>query len=281
MARILQVAVAQVEPLPVDAPVEEFAVLVEQARFAGADLVVFPELHLFGDLRGQRRRAEPLDGPRIRGLSEVAARAGVWLVPGSVAERGADGELYNTAVVFAPDGSLVASYRKCFPWRPYEPHRPGSTFTVFDIPGIGRLGLSICYDTWFPEVARQLAWLGAEVIITPTRTTTVDRAQELVLTRAHAIVNQVFVVSANVAAPTGTGQSMIVDPEGRVRVSAGRPAEVLTDVLDLDEVRKVREHGTAGLNRMWYQFTAADRPLELPVYQGKIDPTTWKGDTER
>jgi predicted amidohydrolase len=126
-------------------------------------------------------------------------------------------------------------------------------------------------------VSRQLAWLGAEVIINPVQTTTSDRAQELVLARANAIVNQVFVISVNAAAPLGVGRSLIVDPEGRVRVQADEAtAAVLTDVLDLDEVTRVRRFGTAGLNRMWDQFTDADEPLELPVYQGRIDPARWK-----
>jgi hypothetical protein len=148
---------------------------------------------------------------------------------------------------------------------------------VFDLPDVGRLGFSICYDAWFPEVSRQLAWMGAEVIISPVLTTTCDRAQELVLARANAIVNQVYVISVNAAAPVGVGRSLIVDPEGRVRVEADdSTATVLTDVLDLDEVTRVRQYGTAGLNRMWDQFTEADAPLELPLYQGRIDPLRWK-----
>ncbi|MBX6384205.1 MAG: carbon-nitrogen hydrolase family protein, partial [Microbispora sp.] len=149
-------------------------------------------------------------------------------------------------------------------------------FVVADLPGVGRIGLSVCYDAWFPEVARHLAWLGAEVIVNPVMTTTADRAQELVLARANAIANQVFVVSVNTAAPVGTGRSLVADPEGRVRVEAGEAATVLTDVIDLDDVTRVRRHGTAGLNRVWSQFTDADPPLELPLYQGRIDPGRWK-----
>ncbi|MFD0474100.1 carbon-nitrogen hydrolase family protein [Nonomuraea thailandensis] len=190
-------------------------------------------------------------------------------------ERGADGALYNTALILSPEGRLAASYRKVFPWRPYEPYRPGDRFVVADLPGFGRVGLAICYDAWFPEVARHLAWMGAEVIVNPVMTTTADREQELVLARANAIVNQVFVVGVNTAAPTGTGRSLVVDPEGRVRVTAGEAATVLTDVPDLDDVTRVRRHGTAGLNRVWSQFTDADQPLELPLYQGRIDPGRW------
>ena len=263
MSRSLPIALVQAEPA---ADIDEFAAHATSVvhRFPGTGLVVYPELHLGDDLE----RAEPLGGPTIKALAELAGDLGIWLVPGTLCERTPEG-VHNTAVVFSPEGRLAAAYRKCFPWRPYEPYLPGNEFTVFDLPGIGRAGLSICYDTWFPEVTRQLAWQGAEFVITPTKTTTSDRAQELVLSRANAIANQIFVLSVNAAAP-GVGQSLVVDPEGRVRVDAGRAAEVLTDVIDLDDVTRVRQYGTAGLNRMWHQHRDGDPVLELPVYQGRM-----------
>lgn len=283
MVRALPVAVLQQPPLPVAGAVERFTADAWDvlARFPRTRMVICPELHLFGvgSEAELRDAAEPLTGPRVKALGELAAELGVWLLPGTVCESdpGVPGAVYNTALAFSPEGRLVASYRKIFPWRPYEIFTPGETFVVFDVPGIGRFGFSICYDAWFPEVARHVAWMGAEVIVNPTRTTTSDRAQELVLARANAIVNQVFVISANAAAPLGVGCSLIVDPEGRVRVTTDEAsATVLTDVLDLDEVTRVREFGTAGLNRMWNQFEAGDPALELPLYAGRIDPTRWR-----
>ena len=67
-------------------------------------------------------------------------------------------------VVLSPAGELVASYRKCFPWQPYETSRPGTRTVCFDIDGIGRFGLAICHDGAFPEIFRSLAWQGAEAI---------------------------------------------------------------------------------------------------------------------
>jgi predicted amidohydrolase len=283
MARTLPVAIVQESPIQVTDSVSRFAGAVQTllARFPQTRLVAYPELHLFGvgSEAELREAGEPLSGPRVKALAELAGDLGIWLLPGSLCEvdDSAPGAVFNTAVAFSPEGRLAASYRKIFPWRPYEIFRPGGQFVVFDVPDVGRLGFSICYDAWFPEVSRQLAWMGAEVIINPVQTTTSDRAQELVLARANAIVNQVFVVSVNAAAPVGVGRSLVVDPEGRVRVEADDPtATVLTDVLDLDEVTRVRQYGTAGLNRMWDQFTDADAPLELPLYQGRIDPARWK-----
>jgi predicted amidohydrolase len=275
MSRSLPIALVQAEPQSSGADVDEFAADVTAVlrRFPETRLVVYPELHLYGG-KGEEQLAEPLTGPRATALATLAGDLDVWLVPGTLCERAPDHGTYNTAAVFSPDGRLAAAYRKCFPWRPYEKFVPGSEFVVFDMPGIGRAGLSICYDAWFPEVTRQLAWQGAEFVITPTRTTTSDRAQEIVLTRANAIVNQIYVLSLNAAAP-GVGQSLVVDPEGRVRVDAGRTAEVLTDVIDLDDVTRVRRYGTAGLNRMWSQFQDGDPVLELPVYDGRISPDRW------
>jgi formamidase len=71
---------------------------------------------------------------------------GRWLLPGTLYVRSAEGDIYNTTVLLSPDGDVPASYRKMFPWRPYEVCRPGDRFVV-DIPERGRIGLSICYDT--------------------------------------------------------------------------------------------------------------------------------------
>ncbi|TFD23438.1 carbon-nitrogen hydrolase family protein [Cryobacterium sp. TMS1-13-1] len=245
---------------------------------------MFPELHLFGtepaglEIRNDRLRASavPLDGDLIAALGAIARRAGVWLLPGSICERGSAGELFNTAVVFSPQGDLVASYRKIFPWRPYEPHEPGDRFVVFDAPGIGRFGLSICYDAWFPEVTRHLAWLGAEVVLNIVKTTTPDRVQEVVLAQANSIVNQTFTVSVNCAGPVGEGRSLLVDPEGTILATSTDAAPtVLVRTLELDHVTRVRQHGTAGTNRMWEQFLPTDAPLDLPLYSGRIDPNRW------
>ncbi|WP_028938144.1 carbon-nitrogen hydrolase family protein [Pseudonocardia spinosispora] len=285
MSRPLPVALVQESSIPIDAPPDRFTGDVERllAKFPQTRLVIYPELHLLDHIDDEQLRdaAEPIDGPRLTRLAELAGDLGIWLVPGSVCESDADhpGAVFNTTVALSPQGKLVASYRKIFPWRPYEMFEPGDRFVVFDIPEAGRFGFSICYDAWFPELARHLAWMGAEAIINPVMTTTSDRAQELVLARANAIVNQVYVLSVNAAGPRGVGQSLIVDPEGRVRVQTGGPhPEVLTDVLDLDDVTRVRRFGTAGLNRMWSQFRESDATLELPLYEGRITPSRWNPD---
>ena len=223
-------------------------------------LLLLPELHLSAppplleDARGYMEAvAVEIPGPLTETLGEIARENGLWLVPGSVWERGEGDDVHNTALAFSPDGELVARYRKVFPWQPHERSAPGSEFVTFDVPGVGRIGLAICYDASFPETFRQLAWMGAEVVLVPTLTTTADRDAERVMVRANAIFNQLFVVSLNAAQPAALGRSLIVDPEGLVRLSAGENEELLTDVIDLDAVTRVREHGTAGVSRIWEQ----------------------------
>ena len=285
MSRPLPIVAVQAPPVPAG---DGLGVFPEQAgrvldSFPRTEFMIFPEFHLHAGPDGRpgppdllRDQAQPLDGPRVAELGRLAAELGVWLLPGSLCESDGAGGFYNTAIVLSPAGELAAAYRKCFPWRPYETATPGDRFVVFDIGGVGRVGLAICYDIWFPEVARQLASMGAEFIVLPTQTTTCDREQELILLRAAAITNQVFVVSVNAAAPVGTGRSLVVDPEGRVRTEAGDAETVLSDVLDLDDVTRVRRFGTAGLTRPWSQFVENDAPLELPLYSGRIDPARWR-----
>ena len=282
-SRALPIALMQLSSSPsLDALEAEVSRVL--ASYPATELIVFPELHLTNPSEGftgsdaLADNAEPIDGPRSARLAEIARTHGVWLIPGSVVEADGDAR-FNTMPVYSPAGELVASYRKIFPWRPYETCTPGNQIVSFDIPGRGRIGLTICYDAWFPEIHRQLAWDGCEAIINVVLTPTIDREQELVLARANAIVNQVFIASVNAATPAGVGQSLIVDPEGRVRSRAvGAEPCVVTDVLRLGTGREVRTSGTAGLNRVWQQFDGIEdgAAIDLPIYGGRITPATWR-----
>ncbi|SEM03096.1 carbon-nitrogen hydrolase family protein [Streptacidiphilus jiangxiensis] len=285
--RTLAIAALQTAPVPHDleASWERFAEQTRLTRelFPHVQLVVVPELFLAAEgplLRPapkgwMRRAAVPLPGALTERLGELARETGLWLVPGTVFERAEDGQVYNTALAISPAGEIAARYRKVFPWQPYETATPGSSFTVFEIPGVGKVGLAICYDGSFPETVRQLAWLGAEVVIQPTLTTTRDREMELVCARANAWTNQLYVVNVNAADPCGVGGSAIVDPEGTVRQQAGAGEEVLVDVLDLDAVTRVRQYGSAGINRPWSQLARYGHTIELPMYGGSFRAPDW------
>jgi formamidase len=269
--RALSIAALQTSPVARD-PAATLRLLGERVAAVrgvtpSVQLVMFPELHLPAlppplELHGKPAGlALDVPGRETEELGAIARAHRVWLVPGTVYERGEGGRVHNTCLVFSPDGELVARYRKVFPWQPHETSAPGDAFVTFDIPEVGRMGLSICYDGSFPETCRQLAWMGAEVVLQTSLTTTSDREQEIVMARANAIFNQLYVVSLNAGSPAGLGRSVIVDPEGLVRLQAGGGEELLTDVLDLDAVTRVREFGTAGVSRLWDQ---AQRSLEPP-----------------
>lgn len=285
--RTLAVAALQTSPVPYDLETtwQRYADQVRATRslFPHVGLVVVPELLLAaeGPMLGpspedwMERTAEPIPGPTTDRVCALARETGLWLIPGSLFERAEDGRIFNTAVAVSPEGEIVARYRKIFPWQPYERTAPGNEFTVFDIPGTGRIGLAICYDGSFPETVRQLAWLGAEIVVQPTLTTTRDREMELVCARANAWTNQVYVLNVNAADPAGVGGSAIVDPEGIVRQQAGGGEEILVDVLDLDTVTRVREHGSAGLNRPWSQLARYGEGIHLPMYGGTFRTPEW------
>ena len=126
-------------------------------RFPWLDMVICPELAANGTSLDS---AESMPGPTEEHFQNIARKHGIWLLPGSWFEA-EGGKIYNTAPVISPDGEVVTRHRKLFPWCPYENGvAPGSQHTVFEIPGVARFGVSICYDMWFPETIRALAWQG-------------------------------------------------------------------------------------------------------------------------
>ncbi|ALE04874.1 hydrolase [Arthrobacter sp. ERGS1:01] len=288
--RTLTLAILQTAPVPQDleATWQKFEQQATNARslFPHVNLIVAPELLLTApdrllasDPDYEARSAAPIPSPLTERIGALARELDVWLVPGSLNEIGEDGLVYNTAIAVSPEGDIVARYRKLFPWAPYETSQPGSEFVAFDIEGIGRVGLAICYDGSFPEVARQLAWLGAEVMIQPTLTSTRDREMEIVMSRANAFANQIFVVNVNASDPVGVGNSVIADPDGTIMQIAGSGEEVLIGVLDLDRVTQARELGTLGLNRPWELLASHAGAIQFPMFGGaRIHPPHWTPD---
>jgi predicted amidohydrolase len=230
-------------------------------RFPWVQMVVFSELAAFGPLPGH---AQTLPGPAEDAFREMAAKHQIWLLPGSMFE--AAGELvYNTASVIDPNGHVVGRYRKMFPFQPYENHvQPGTDFLVFDVPDVGRFGVSICYDMWFPETSRTLASMGAEVILHPTMTDTIDRDVELSIARATAVTNQCYFFDINGVGDGGVGSSIIVGPAGYIIHQAGGGEEMIPVEINLGRVRREREVGIRSLGQPLKSFR--DRPVDFPVY---------------
>jgi predicted amidohydrolase len=231
-------------------------------RYPWIDMMVFGELSAYGF---DTQRAEPKDGAAERIFCKLARDNDIWLVPGSWFQSEGD-KTYNASAVIDPSGKVVSRYRKIFPFLPYEAGvTPGDSFCVFDIPGVGKFGLSICYDIWFPELARSLVWLGAEVLINTSVTYTIDRDVELALARATAAVNQCYVFNVNGAGSLGRGRSIVTGPGGEVIHQAEANAEVFVVEVDLDSVERVRKTGWHGLAQALKSFR--DNTVPFPVYQ--------------
>lgn len=239
--------------------------LVREAASRGARLVQIPELfegHYFctDQLADHMSRARPLDGhPTIAHFARVAAELGVVL-PVSFFER-ANNAAFNSVAIIDADGTVLGVYRKShIPDGPGYSEKyyfnPGDTgFRVWDTK-VGRIGLAICWDQWFPEAARVLALRGAEVILYPTAigsephdpTYDSSRHWQRVM-QGHAGANLVPVIAANrVGVETGRqhtltfyGTSFIAGPTGEVIVEADRTSEaVITAEFDLDAVAALR-----------------------------------------
>jgi len=249
MNKKLGLATCQIDSVPgdIEGNLQTLANSIKANLFYGpwVQLVCASELCIQG-IPNMETVAQEIPGAITQACSELARQHGIYLVPGSIYEK-KNNRIYNTAPVFDPQGNLLGLYRKLYPWRPHEITSSGEETCVFDIPGIGRVGLCICLDLWFPEVIRDLVWHGAEVILIPTATSTADRRLELILAQAAAITNQCFIVNVNGTGKGGNGQSLIVDPEGNILQLTGQGSENMTALLDLGRVETVRTQGTYGV----------------------------------
>jgi Predicted amidohydrolase len=237
-------------------------------RFPWVRMVVVGELCGFG---AHPEHAQCMPGDAETFLCGVARKHGLWLVPGSLYERCGDA-IFNTTPVIDPAGQVVARYRKLFPFAPYERDiAAGDECVVFDVPGAGRFGMSICYDMWFPETTRSLVSLGAEVILHPTMTNTIDREVEIAIARASAATNQCYFVDINVAGDLGVGQSVICGPGGEVIHQASIGREVIAFEVDFAYLRRCRERGWHGLGQPLKSFR--DHPMVFPAYGAARAPS--------
>ncbi|HYN04441.1 MAG TPA: carbon-nitrogen hydrolase family protein [Vicinamibacteria bacterium] len=201
---------------------ERFVRLVEEAAAKGADIVCLPEgITTIGNGLAYAQAAESVPGPSTAFLGDLAKRLKVWIVAGIYERDGA--RIYNTAVLIARDGSLAGRYRKMsLPDEEIEGGiTPGSETPVFETD-FGRVGLMICWDSSYPEVAHALAERGAEVILMPIA----GGVEALV--QARAIENQVHVVASGYDFRTG-----IFDRKGERIADAKVDPEVVVATVDL------------------------------------------------
>ncbi|MEV8468379.1 carbon-nitrogen hydrolase family protein [Fluviibacterium sp. DFM31] len=244
----------------VDAMLHRVDILM--ARFPWTQMAVFSELAAHGPLH---RFAKPFPNDDIARFQEKARKHKLWLIPGSMFETKPDGRILNSSVVIDPDGNIVAKYSKMFPFRPYEEGiSAGNEFCIFDVPEVGRFGLSICYDIWFPETTRQLTSQGVEVLLHPVLTGTADREAEIAIARATAAQFQCYVVDVNGLGSGGVGRSLVVDPSAMVLHQSAGQDDMFPIEIDLDQVRRQREFGLKGLGQVLKSFR--DREVNFPIY---------------
>jgi predicted amidohydrolase len=230
------------------------------------EMVLFSELCAYGPLT---HTAQEIDGPFNLEMKKMAKKHGIWLLPGSIFEK-RDDKIYNTASVYNPDGEVVTRYSKMFPFYPYEVGvTPGNEFCVFEVPDVGKFGVSICYDMWFPETIRTLAVKGAEVILHPTLTGTIDRDIELAIARASAATNQCYFFDINGLESGGSGRSIICGPDGNILYQADSTEELIPIEINMEKVKRSRELGILRLGQPLKSFR--DHLGIFNIYQNGAD----------
>ena len=279
VALVQERAIIDQGPGDADANLAVIEQRVAEAASRGAKLVLLQELHN-GPYFCQHEsvhefdRAEPIPGPSTERLGALAKRHGVVLV-GSLFERRAVGLYHNTAVVFETDGRLVGKYRKM-----HIPDDPGFYEKFYFTPGdggpgdlgfepvdtsVGRLGVLVCWDQWYPEGARLMALAGAELLLYPTAIgwdPSDDQAEKqrqrdawILSHRGHAVANGLPVLSCNrvghepspalasdadAAGIDFWGSSHVLGPQGEFLAEAGAEPEILMAEVDMQRSEQVR-----------------------------------------
>ncbi len=252
-----------------DANLDVIETRVAEAAKSGARLVLLQELHNGAyfcqhESVGEFDLAEPIPGPSTERLGALAKRHGVVLVS-SLFERRAAGLYHNTAVVFEADGRVAGKYRKM-----HIPDDPGFYEKFYFTPGdlgfepidtsVGRLGVLVCWDQWYPEGARLMALAGAALLLYPTAIgwdpddvqdeKTRQRDAWVLSHRGHAVANGLPVLSCNRVghepSPLGAsgidfwGNSHVLGPQGEFIAEAGGEPTILMAEVDLQRSEHVR-----------------------------------------
>jgi beta-ureidopropionase len=259
--RMVRAALIQAEAnLPKQEAVDKHVALVADAAARGAQVVGLQEIFHGPYFCAEQdpkwyATAETEDGPTVSRMRELAREHQIVLIVPWY-EEAQPGVYYNSACVIERDGSVVGKYRKthipqvgpCF-WEKFY-FKPGNLgYPVFDT-SVGRLGLIICYDRHFPEVARELGLGGAELVFNPSATVeSLSRYLWELEQPAHAVANGFWIAASNrvgIEAPLNPhkfyGSSYFCSPRGKIVAQASDSKdEVLVTDIDLDEIRQVRD----------------------------------------
>ena len=212
------------------------------------DLLVFPEYALHGlSMSTADELMVTLDGPEVQAFKRACTEHRIWGCF-SIMEKNPDGSPYNSGLIIDDQGEIQLYYRKFHPWVPVEPWEPGNVgIPVIDGPKGLKLALIICHDGMFPEMARECAYQGAELMIRTAGYTAPIRHAWQITNQANAFQNLMATASVCLCGSDGTfdsmGEAMVCDHEGQVVAhGGGRPDEIICAEIRPDLIREARIH---------------------------------------
>jgi len=229
--------------------------VAKAVKLYSPDLMIFPELYMSEYPAGTDRAtclaaAQSLDGPFVTGMKKLAKDNGIWLIFGmpEKVEGSDDDRMYNATVVLNAEGDIVQVYHKthlydAFGFKESDNVKPGDKFfEPIDTP-FGKIGLFVCYEVRFPEIARYQRKMGADIIIMPTAWVKGDLKshQFRTLITARAIENTVYLCACDLCGVDSMGESVVVDPMGVPVATAGEVETLLCAYIDTDRVEAVRK----------------------------------------
>ncbi|MGY2802443.1 formamidase [Thermostichus sp. MS-CIW-37] len=249
-----------VTPDDLAAQTQKIVSMVGKARrsMPSMDLVVFPEYSLHGlSMDTNPEIMCRLDGPEVAAFSAACRENDIWGCF-SIMEYNSQGNPYNSGIILDNRGNLQLYYRKLHPWVPVEPWEPGNLgIPVCDGPNGSKIALIICHDGMFPEMARECAYKGAEIMLRTAGYTAPIRHSWQITNQANAFCNLMVTASVCMCGSDGTfdsmGEGMICNFDGTPLVMGShRPDEIITGEVRPDLVREARIHW--GVENNIYQF---------------------------
>ncbi len=258
-AAAVQVACVQLRTgQDVDQNIETASTLIRQAAQDGAEFVATPEMTHLMELSGKPLFSKvkyEADDPGVQAFSALAKELGVWLLIGSLAIRLSDDKVANRSFLFRPDGEVEAKYDKIHmfdvdlddgeSYRESKHYQAGGEAIVAELPW-GAIGLTVCYDLRFPYLHRMLAHRGASILAVPAAfTKPTGQAHWHILLRARAIENGCYVLAPAQGGIHENGRetyghSLIIAPWGEILAEGGEDPEIVSAILDLEEVAEAR-----------------------------------------
>ncbi|NBQ87117.1 MAG: formamidase [Betaproteobacteria bacterium] len=235
-------------PAQLAAQTQRIVELVAKARRnqSTMDLVVFPEYSLHGlSMSTAPELMVSLDGPEVAAFKKACIDNRIWGCF-SIMEANPHGNPYNSGLIIDDQGNIKLYYRKLHPWVPVEPWEPGNLgIPVCDGPNGSKISLIICHDGMFPEMAREAAYKGAEIIIRTAGYTAPIRHAWKITNQSNAFQNLAYTASVCMCGSDGTfdsmGEGMFCNFDGTVLVEGGgRPDEIITAEMRPDLVREAR-----------------------------------------